>query len=176
MQRVVRGEEAAFTELIAKYKTPVHAFVYRLLNDFEEADDVAQEVFIKVYRLADLYQPRAKFTTWLFALAHNLAVDRLRRRKQRRTLAGEQAEAEIKMAADTNSNPSQALGRREKIAAVQQAIEQLPLDQKTALLLYQYENLSYAEIGQVMRCSVKSVEARLYRARESLRARLAKWL
>jgi RNA polymerase sigma-70 factor (ECF subfamily) len=174
MHRVVRGDEAAFTELVTKYKSPVHAFVYRMLGDADEADDVAQEVFIKLYRTADLYRPRAKFTTWLFTIAHNLATDRLR--KRRPIVRGEQAERELESAVDARADPSKSASIEEGSAAVRRAVELLPLDQKTALLLYQFEELSYAEIAEVMRCSVKSVEARLYRAKDFLRKKLAKWL
>ncbi|MSR64975.1 MAG: sigma-70 family RNA polymerase sigma factor [Verrucomicrobiae bacterium] len=176
MRRIADGNEAALTELIGKYKTPVHSFVYRMLNDADEADDVSQEVFIKVFRTADLYRPRAKFTTWLFAVANNLATDRLRKRQRRPTVTGEEAESKWEAVTDHRENPREALCRKEYTAAVQQAIEQLPADQKTAILLYEFEDMSYAEIAEVMRCSVKSVEARLYRAKDLLRTRLAKWL
>ena len=176
MRRVAQGDEAAFTELVGKYKMPLHAFVYRMLNDAEEADDVTQETFIRLYRTADLYQPRAKFTTWLFAIANNLATDRLRKRVRRSTIVGEKAEKRLEKTPDRHGDPSQALGRGEQAAAVQRAIGELPPDQRTALVLYEYEELSYAEIAEVMHCSVKSVEARLYRAKEFLRRKLAKWL
>src|ERR1051326_6397167 len=111
MRRVAQGEEAAFTELVGKYKTPVHSFVYRMLGDADEADDVTQEVFIKLYRTADLYQPQAKFTTWMFAIANNLATDRLRKRQRRPTVSGEEAETKLEAAADNRENPSQTLSR-----------------------------------------------------------------
>ncbi len=174
MHRVARGDEAAFTELVSKYKSPVHAFVYRMLGDADEADDVAQEVFIKLYRTADLYRPQAKFTTWLFAIARNLAVDRLR--KRRPVVTGEEADRELESALDAKADPSKAAGIADQAVAVQRAIEQLPPDQKTVLLLCEYEEMSHAEIGEVMGCSVKSVESRLYRAKEFLRRKLARWL
>jgi len=176
MRRVAEGDEAAFTELVGKYKNPVHAFVYRMLGDTDEADDVAQEVFIKLYRTADLYEPRAKFTTWLFAIANHLATDRLRKRQRRRTFTGNEAETAIQNATDPKGNPAQRLAGEEQAAAVQRAIGQLPPDQRTALVLCEYEEMSYAEIAEVMRCSVKSVESRLYRAKQFLRDKLAKWL
>src|SRR5262245_50759217 len=153
MRRVAQGDEAAFTELIGKYKLPVHSFVFRMLGDADEAEDVAQEAFITVYRTADLYAPRAKCTTRLFAIAKHRATDRLRHRQRRPTVSREEAEARLKASADRGDNPSQALGREELAAAVQRGIEQLPSDQKTALILYEYQDLSYAEIAEVMRCS-----------------------
>lgn len=176
ISRVARGDEAAFLELLSKYKTPVHAFVYRMLNDAEETDDVAQEVFIRVYRTADLYQPRAKFTTWLFAIANNLATDRLRKRARHPTIGGDEAQSRIDRALDSRDNPSQSLQHEEQAVAVQGAIEQLPIDQRAALILAEYEELSYAEIADVMGSSVKSVESRIYRAKEFLRKKLARWL
>lgn len=176
MRRVADGDEAAFTELLRKYSQPIHAFVYRMLHDADEADEVTQEVFLRVYRTADLYRPAARFTTWLFAIANNLATDRLRKRQRRPTLSGEQAEGELRKTSDAARNPIEILEIDERAAAVRKAIAELPSDQKTALILFEYEGLSHAEIAEVMGCSKKSVESRLYRAKEILKKKLARWL
>jgi RNA polymerase sigma-70 factor (ECF subfamily) len=175
-ERVRGGDDAAFDALMARYKRPILSFVFRLLGDAAEAEDVAQEMFVRAYR--GMQRPRfrktsAKFSTWLFQIARHAALDSLRRRRRHpaeslSALAdrGEEAVAREPTAAD-NASARETGGR---IAA---AVALLPEDQRTALVLAEYENLPHADIAAVMRCSVKSVEARLYRARRFLRARLA---
>jgi len=163
--RTLAGDDAAFDELLARYRKPVLNFAYRLLGDATEAEDVAQDAFVRAYRhLAD-YHPRRQFSTWLFAIARHAAIDRLRYRQRHPT-------APLAAAPEPAASPRyDDLG--EHIAA---AIAGLPEDQRTAIVLAEYHGLSHAEIAGVMDCTEKSVESRLYRARAALREKLRGFL
>ena len=167
VEQIQTGNDAAFDELMNRYKRPVVSFCYRMLGDAGDADDVAQDVFVRVYQHVDRYQPRTKFSTWLFALAHNAALDRLRWRKRHPT---ESLESAPEAAASTTAVDQAHVNEvGEHIAA---AVAALPADQRTAVVLAEYHGMSYAEIAAIMHCSEKSVESRLYRAKQALRERL----
>ena len=161
------GDEAAFEELMRRYKRPVLNFIYRLLSDAEEAEDIAQEVFVRVYRSLRGYSPRTRFSTWLFTVARNAAIDRLRWRKRHPTVP-----------LDSAPDPATPIGVTDEVnvheigTQVATAVASLPEDQRTALVLAEYQGLSYAEIAEIMRCSEKSVESSLYRAKHTLREKL----
>lgn len=161
IEQLQAGHDAAFDELLSRYKRPVLNFCYRMIGD--EAEDVAQEVFVRVYQRICDYRPRAKFSTWLFALARNACIDRLRYRKRHPT-------EPLESAPEPFTTPRETDEIGEQIAA---AIAELPEDQRTAIVLAEYHDMSYAEIAGVMKCSEKSVESRLYRAKQTLRQRLA---
>ncbi len=166
IERLQRGDETAFDELLSRYKHPIVNFCYRLLGDAGEADDAAQDVFVRVYQHIGEYRPgTGKFSTWLFTLARNACLDRLRYRKRHPT---EPLDAAPEPATVSREAETREIG--EQIAA---AVALLPEDQRTALVLAEYHDLSYAEIAAIMKCSTKSVESRLYRAKQSLRKRLA---
>ena len=152
-------------ELLVRYQQPVLNFVYRLLGDATEAEDVAQEVFVRAYRHYGEYDPRRKLSTWLFALARNAAIDRLRYRQRHPTAPLDSA--------PEPSAVSQEVETRELGAQIAAAIQSLPEDQRTAVVLAEYHGLYHSEIAEVMGCTEKSVESRLYRARQALRERLA---
>ena len=164
VERIQSGDDSAFDELMRRYKRPVVNFVYRMLGDAGDADDVAQEVFVRVFRHIGEYQPRTKFSTWLFALARNAALDRLRWHKRHPT-------EPLESVPEPTTTPREIQTREvdEHIAA---AVSRLPEDQRTAIVLAEYHGMSYAEIGAIMHCSEKSVESRLYRAKQTLRERL----
>ena len=162
---------AAFDELMARYKTPVINFAYRLLGNASDAEDVAQEVFVRVWQHRAEYDPRRKFTTWLFALARHTAIDRLRYRQRHPT----EPLADAVVAASPARGPLAEAADRELGSQIAAAVAELPEDQRTALVLAEYHDQSHAEIGLIMHCSAKSVESRLYRARQFLRGKLA-WL
>jgi RNA polymerase sigma-70 factor (ECF subfamily) len=172
-ERLQAGDNAAFDELMRRYQRPVMNFVYRMLGDAAEAEDVAQEVFVRLYRKIGSYRPETKFSTWLFALARNAGIDRLRWRKRHPQdsleALEEHAGASPVAAPGGVGEEVQAREIGEQIAA---AIAILPEDQKTALILSEYHGLAYEEIAQIMNCSPKSVEGRLYRAKQTLRKRL----
>ena len=167
IRQIQSGDTDAFDELMRRYKRLVVNFVYRVLGSAADADDVAQEVFVRVYRNLDIYRPETKFSTWLFALARNAAIDHLRWRKRHPT---ESIAVSPQLAAV--SGTADEVSAREIGGQIATAVAKLPEDQRTALVLAEYHGLSYAEIAAVMRCSEKSVESRLYRAKQTLRGLL----
>jgi RNA polymerase sigma-70 factor (ECF subfamily) len=167
VRQIQSGDDAGFDELMRRYKRPVLNFVFRMLGNAEDAADVAQDVFVRVYQNLDACRPDAKFSTWLFALARNAAIDRLRWRARHPTESMESA-PEIAMSAGT----AEDVNARETAGQIAAAVDKLPEDQRTVLVLSEYQGMSYAEIAGVMRCSEKSVESRLYRAKQALREAL----
>ncbi len=173
--RLQSGDDRAFDELMDRYKRPVVNFVYRMLNDAGDADDVAQEVFVRVYRSIKRFRAdgRYRFSTWLFQIARNQAIDVLRKRKRRPL----EMRAFHEEDGDEPVSPGRSADREAHVKevgeAVARAVSVLPEKQKTVLILSEYHDHSHAEIASIMECSVKSVESRLARAREALRRRLA---
>jgi RNA polymerase sigma-70 factor (ECF subfamily) len=159
------GDDDAFDELLQRYRYPILNFIYRLLGDATEAEDVAQDTFVRAYRYLDEFDPHRKFSTWLFALARHAAIDRLRWRARHPTTPLDSAPEPSAVSRDVEA--------REVERQVAAAIARLPEDQRTAIVLAEYHGQSVAEIAAVMDCSEKSVESRLYRARQTLRANLA---
>jgi RNA polymerase sigma-70 factor, ECF subfamily len=162
------GDESAFDALLERYRSPVFNFVYRLLGNTADAEDVAQETFVRVYQKMDSYRPEEKFSTWLFAIARHRALDRLRYRQRHPTTPLD--------AAPEPSSTSNAAADRELGEQIAAAIQKLPEDQRTAIILSEYHDLSHSEIATIMGCSEKSVESRLYRARKTLRELLRGFL
>jgi RNA polymerase sigma-70 factor (ECF subfamily) len=165
MLRLKNGEDWILNELMTRWQEPLVAFIYRYIGRQTEALDLAQETFVRVYETRHRYAIRGKFSTWLFAIAANLCRNYLRWRKRRGEPVAQTWDAE-----DTEVNESAI--RSESISLIRAAIDRLPHDLKTVILLYEYESLSYAEISSVLGCSVKAAEMKLYRARQSLRERL----
>jgi RNA polymerase sigma-70 factor (ECF subfamily) len=170
--RIQGGDAAAFDEFMQRYKHPVLNFVHRMLGDAVEAEDVAQEVFVHAYQRLGAFEIRsteAKVSTWLFTLARNAVIDRLRWRQRHPAGSLESApESSLSTTTDAASEASaHEIGRH-----IADAVAALPEDQRTALVLAEYQGLAYAEIAQVMKCSEKSIESRLYRAKQTLRKRL----
>jgi RNA polymerase sigma factor (sigma-70 family) len=173
MLRLKNGEDRVLNELMTRWQEPLVAFIYRYIGRQAEALDLAQETFVRIFETRHRYVVRGKFSTWLFAIASNLCRNYLRWRRKREEPVSyawdaENAEAREPSAADDDT-PDQAAIRSESILLVRAAIERLPHDLKTAILLYEYESLSYAEIASVLGCSVKAAEMKLYRARQLLR-------
>ena len=150
-----------------RYKHPVLNFIFRMLGNAHDADDVAQDVFVRVYQNLDTYRAGMKFSTWLFALARNAAIDRLRWRSRHQAGPIESVPEIV-----ASSGTAEDVNAREIGDQIAAAVAKLPEDQRTAIVLSEYHGMSYAEIAGVMRCSEKSVESRLYRARQTLRAAL----
>jgi RNA polymerase sigma-70 factor (ECF subfamily) len=182
MRRVKRGEATALAELVDRYQQPVINFVGRTLQDFTEAEDVAQNVFVQVFKSAHRYQETAKFTTWLFTIARNLCLNELRRRARHPTepMDATPAGAEdgpVRQFADrAATGPTEALLRGELERKVEEAIADLPENQRTALLLCREEELSYEAIAEVLGCSLSATKSLIHRARETLKARLKPYL
>ena len=167
VRQIQAGEDAAFDELMRRYKRPVVNFAYRMLGSADDADDVAQDVFVRAYHRIGDYKPgTGKFSTWLFALARNACIDKIRYRKRHPT-------EPLDGAAEMPARATDEIGAREIGEQIAAALDRLPEDQRTAIVLAEYHDQSYAEIAGIMKCSEKSVEARLYRAKQTLRQRLA---
>jgi RNA polymerase sigma-70 factor, ECF subfamily len=177
MLRLKNGEDSILNELMTRWQQPLVAFIYRYIGHETDALDLAQETFVRVYETRRRYTVRGKFSTWLFAIAANLCRNYLRWRQRRHQSVPETPDTEEAELAERvqslGDSPDQAAIRSESIALIKAAIDKLPHDLKTAILLYEYQSLSYAEISSVLRCSVKAVEMKLYRARQLLRERLA---
>ena len=174
VEQVKAGDDRAFDALMARYKRPVIHFVYRMIGDAGDAEDLAQDVFVRAYqnmRKPGFHQTTGAFSTWLFQVARNAALDCLRRRK-RHPESLTHGEEDGRNMAVTERTADSEISANEVGAQIAAAVAQLPEDQKTAVILSEYENLSYAEIAAIMKCSVKSVESRLYRAKQFLRDRL----
>jgi RNA polymerase sigma-70 factor (ECF subfamily) len=174
--RLQAGDEEAFRQLVRDWQGPVLNFVYRMTADAAGAEDLAQEVFVRVARSIGRfrYRPgRAAFSTWLFQIARNAALDRLRHRARHPEESLEAREVAAGELPGRVPSPDVAAGHNELAAEIAAAVASLPEDQRTALVLAEYEGLPVTEIAAVMACSAKSVESRLYRARQALRSRLA---
>jgi len=165
-----RGEKAALDRLMNRWQLPLRAYLYRHVHHEQDALDLAQETFVRVYRHRDQFRPGARFSTWMFQIALNLARDHARRHQRRPTESLEDV-SEPESGATVHGD----LERSETVAAVRSAIAGLPADLREAVILSEYEDLSHAEIGMVVGASPKAVETRLYRARDLLRKRLQRW-
>jgi RNA polymerase sigma factor (sigma-70 family) len=176
MLRLKSGEDSILNELMTRWQQPLVAFIYRYIRHETDALDLAQETFVRVYETRHRYTVQAKFSTWLFSIAANLCRNHLRWRQRRREAGPETPDKEdAELAERVHSpadSPDQAAMRSESISLVKVAIDKLPHDLKTAILLHEYQSLSYAEVSSVLGCSVKAVEMKLYRARQLLRERL----
>jgi len=165
LEQLRTGDEAALVELMRQYRHPIVNFCYRMLGNAGDANDVAQETFVRCYQTRQRLRPGAKLSTWLFTIARNLCLDRLRYRKCHPTETLESAPEPVTI--------SNEVGNREMGAVIAAAVLALPEDQRAVVVLAEYHGLSYAEVAAIMNCSGKSVEARLYRARLELRRTLA---
>jgi RNA polymerase sigma-70 factor (ECF subfamily) len=176
MLRLKNGEDWILNELMTRWQEPLVGFIYRYIGHQTEALDIAQETFVRVYETRHRYVVRGKFSTWLFAIAANLCRNYLRWRQKRGEPVPETRETDEAAIAESHQSsdesPDQVAIRSETISLIRTAIDKLPHDLKTAILLNEYQSLSYAEISSVLGCSVKAVEMKLYRARQLLRERL----
>lgn len=175
MRRLQGGEEAALAPLMQRWELPVKRFIFRLVGSAAEADDLAQEVFVRVFTKRATFRAGAKFSAWCFSIAANQAKNRLRWWKRRPALSLEawtEAGGDAPDGSRAGAAASETVVRRERIAAVQAAVAALPLDLRTALVLFEYEDQSMGEIAAALDCTPKAVENRLYRARQQLKAAL----
>lgn len=184
MLRVKQGDEAAFAEIVDRYQHRLIAIFMHLVGDRTSAEDLAQEVFLRIYRARHGYEPTARFSTYVFRIAHNLASNTRRSRGRRREVqmagsrSGSQstAPAEQQLKERSALMPTRQLDRAELQQLVQQAMDELNERQRMALLLHKFENLSYSDIGESMELSSAAVKSLLSRARETLRSRLETYM
>lgn len=182
MFRVKRGDLAAFEALVDKYKQPVTNLMARTLGDPTEAEDLAQNVFIQVFRAASRYQPSAKFSTWLFTIARNLCWNELRRRSRHPAVSLEQHQEDHEELGEKQFEdqrvtlPPDMLLRRELETKVRQALAELPENQRLAILLFQEEELAYDDIAKILDCSLSATKSMIHRGRETLKQKLKPYL
>ena len=182
MLRVQRGERAAFAELVDKYRQPLANFIFRTVRDETEAEDLAQNVFLQVYKSRDRYKRTAKFSTWLFTIARNLCLNELRRRSRHPAESLSETGIETddqpgRQYEDKNAlRPAEEALHGELAAKIEQALAALPENQRTAILLCRQEELSYEEIAAVLGCSLSATKSLIHRGRETLKERLKPYL
>ena len=180
MLDVKAGDEESFALLLRKYRTPLINFLYRMVHDLAVAEDLAQEVFLRVYRARQEYVPSAKFTTWMFRIATNLALNSVRDNRHRQMEVsmdqavdcGEGTQRSLEVP-DRAPTAEQELVARTRAESIMKAIHGLPEKQRAAVLLHKYQELEYGEIARVLECSESALKSLLFRAYETLRVELA---
>ena len=180
MLRLREGDDAALNELMVRWQNPLVSFILRYTGNNEDALDLAQETFARVYEHRKSYKPQNKFSSWLFTIAANLCHNHARWKERHPTITlhgtGEDEasnlEASLPASGDT---PAESAERNDLASAVRDHVQMLPHDLKTIVLLFEFQNLGYAEISAVVGCSPKAVETRLYRARKILHDSLSRW-
>jgi RNA polymerase sigma-70 factor, ECF subfamily len=180
MLDVKAGDEQSFALLLQRYRTPLVNFLYRMVWGREQAEDLAQEVFLRVYRARKDYVPSAKFTTWLFRIATNLALNSMRdNRYQRMEISidaptdAEDGDERTLDVAEKHPNIEQHLIEEARRKMIRHAIDKLPEKQRAAVLLHKYQELDYNEIAKILDCSESALKSLLFRAYETLRVELA---
>ena len=177
MRRVGVGDEAAFEKLIERHQLRVIGTITKMLGSFEGAEDLGQQVFLRVWNNASRYQQTAKFTTWLLTIVRNLVFNEVRRRQRAQWLPMEHSDGTPREFLDPNARTgSQQCDRSEVSEAVDMAIAALPEAQRMAIILRRYEELPYEDIAEVLKTTVPSVKSLLFRAREDLRIKLRPFL
>lgn len=176
MTRVKEGDGASFGLLLEKHRSPVIHFLYRMVQNRAVAEELAQEVFLRVYRSRSTYEPTAKFTTWLFRIATHLALNALRDGKNQRweaPLDEESQDMPARQLSDARPTVEQAMVDQARLNEIRQAVAALPEKQRAAVLMHKYQEMEYTQIAKALNCSESAVKSLLFRAYESLRARLA---
>src|SRR6201987_1802693 len=182
MLRGKAGDESAFEYLVQKYRRAMVSFMYRMSHNAAAAEDLAQEVFLRVYRSRASYEPSAKFTTWLYRIATNLAVNYARdTRHERPDVTRSLDEPDEETGAtldlpDRSATAEQALLRRERMAAIRAKVQQLPERQKIAVIMHKYQQMDYREIAKVLKLSESATKSLLFRAYETLRGQLKEFI
>src|SRR4051812_43061671 len=175
MLDVKAGDELSFELLLRKYRSPLVHFLYRMVGDAATAEDLAQEVFLRVYRARKQYAPSAKFTTWMFRIATNVALNERRdgRHRQMEISIDQTAEREDELpaleVADHQPGIERELMERDRAETIRRALSGLPEKQRIAVLLHKYQEMDYGEIGRVLGCSESALKSLLFRAYETLR-------
>jgi RNA polymerase sigma-70 factor (ECF subfamily) len=181
MERLAAGQDAALNDLMERHATPVFHFLCRMVGNEDDANDLAQETFVRVFRARASFRPNEKFSTWLFTIAANLARNhfRWRSRHPHVSLEAEAGESEQTLGSTLPANdpaPNEQALAAERAEAVRLAVGKLPEDLREAIVLCEWQELSLAEAAAILETTTKTVESRLYRARQILRERLKTWL
>ena len=174
--RAIAGREEGFAELVRRYQRPIAAYVYRMVGDYDAALDLTQEVFIKVYGSLTRYRPEFKFSTWIYRIAHNAAIDHLRRSDGSRTedlqAEGEGGRTFERPLASAAPTPEQESERSERRAEIESVVRELPPAYRELIVLRHSLDLSYDEIAEVTGLPLGTVKNRIFRAREAMRSLL----
>jgi len=176
--KVIDGDKSAFNELMDRYEKPILNFAYRLLSSRTEAEDVTQEVFLRAYKNIETFEFRAKFSTWLFKIARNLCLNKLRHTLHFPTFSidkpvkGDEHDFQRQIEDKKQVSPASNLLKKELQDIVRAVLDSLPKNQKIAVVLRRYEDMSYEEISIIMSCSVSAVKSILNRAKQTLKNRL----
>jgi RNA polymerase sigma-70 factor (ECF subfamily) len=177
MLRVREGDATSFALLLERHRGPVIHFLYRMIQNQAVAEELAQEVFLRVYRSRATYEPTAKFTTWLFRIATHLALNWIRDQKNEKGQESLDQELNeggaVRQVPDRQLNVEQMMLREARMEEVRRAIAMLPEKQRAAVLMHKYQEMEYSQIAKVLSCSESAVKSLLFRAYETLRARLA---
>ena len=182
MLRVKAGDDAAFDYLVEKYRRPIIGFMYRMAHNAAAAEDLAQEVFLRVYRSRGSYEPSAKFSTWLYRIATNLGVNFARDTRHERpenVMNLDEPDSETGQApdlADKSPNVEEEIVRRERLAAIRNKVEALPERQRMAVLMHKYQQMDYRQIAEVLKLSESATKSLLFRAYETLRQELREFV
>jgi RNA polymerase sigma-70 factor (ECF subfamily) len=182
MLRVKAGDESAFEYLVQKYRRPMVSFMYRMSHNAAAAEDLAQEVFLRVYRSRSGYEASAKFTTWLYRIATNLAVNYTRDTRHERPEAQVSLDEPDEETGTTMDVPDrtptveQAIVRRERLAAIRAKVNALPERQKMAVIMHKYQQMDYKQIAEVLKLSESATKSLLFRAYETLREQLKEFV
>jgi len=182
MLQVKQGDTAAFAQLVNKYKQPVMNLVYRMVRDATEAEDVAQAVFVQVFKAADRYKAASKFSTWLFTIARNLSLNEIRRRSRHpldsmdASRPEHEDQPQQQFEDKKTFSPPDSLLHGELVGKIDDALAALPENQRTAILLCRQGELSYEEIAKVLGCSLASTKSLIHRGRETLKEKLKPYL
>ncbi|MGB9235176.1 MAG: sigma-70 family RNA polymerase sigma factor [Terriglobales bacterium] len=182
MLRVKAGDESAFSYLVQKYRRPLVGFMYRLCHSPASAEELAQEVFLRVYRSRSTYEPSAKFSTWLYRIATNLAVNHARDTRHERpekTVRLDEPDQETGTTpdlADDSLSAEEQLLKRERLAAIRSKVNALPERQRLAVMMHKYQQMDYRQIAAVMKLSESATKSLLFRAYETLREQLKEFV
>ncbi|MBN1879228.1 sigma-70 family RNA polymerase sigma factor [bacterium] len=170
MLQVKDGNHDAFGELLRRYERQLTVFFLRQLGDEDGARDLVMDTFLRIYKAAYRYEPRAKFSTYIYQVARNLIINEAQKREIRKADSLDQMNenSSLQLAMD-DPDPEQVLARKEQQLLVQKALEDLPEDQRTILILLEYQELSYERVAQIMGCSMGTVKSRMHRARQKVR-------
>jgi RNA polymerase sigma-70 factor (ECF subfamily) len=177
MLRVRQGDAESFDVLLDRHRKPLVGFFARMVRDQALAEDLAQEAFLRVYQARRRYRPEAKFTTWLYRIATNLALNALRDRKGIQMVPvgdGDSSHGELKLERMSDARPTaeQEMILSEREQTIRQAVESLPENQRAAVILHKYQEVDYRQIGNILGVSESAVKSLLFRAYENLRIRL----
>jgi RNA polymerase sigma-70 factor (ECF subfamily) len=182
MLRVKTGDQSAFDYLVQKYRRPMVSFMYRMARNSAAAEDLAQEVFLRVYRSRETYEASAKFTTWLYRIATNLAVNHARDTRHERPEVqvsldepDQETGATLELP-DGTMNAEQMIVRRERMLAIRKKVEALPEQQRLAVIMHKYQHMDYKQIADVLKKSESATKSLLFRAYETLREQLKEFV